>query len=287
MAIPGMKPQYDVRAKVRIGEKKTSARGSEYPSATDHFICSDSELEQLFGAKPKTIRVRFPHDEAWTTGMEWWSGKMLTCYSKGDGVALRKASIQPRGDVQGATVINLLHGHNILDPNPVGDDRRRIECRFRDCPEFGSNAQNKKCRVMGRLIFFLDGGRTDSVLEVDTKAWNSIERIEATVASVLAVGSLSGRVFELSVEMVQKGRDRFPVLSLQEVDVKINADADVARADALVAAAGALEREEDVKATLAALLDSTHPGWRENQAFIDRIKEIGAEPALRKMLEQL
>ncbi len=279
MPIPGLKANYEVRAKVRIGMKGKTAGGKEFPKSVDYFICDDPEFLAL-GDKPREVLVRLPFASAadnFTTGLEFWRGKQLTCYSKGEPeaspIAYRVESMVKPGD----TLRGEKMGRNA--------ERQPITCGFRDCEFFKS----KDCRPMGRLQFFLDGGRTDAVLQLDTKAWNTIEGIEATIGSAAASGDLRGRLFKLSVRIEQQGNKKFPVVSLQEVDVKIENDADVAKADALVALAGAIERgdpEADLKPLLAAALDHTNPNWRENPGFIERIKEVGATAAAKGLLER-
>ncbi len=280
MPIPGLKANYEVRAKVRIGLKKKTAGGKEFPSSVDYFICDDPEFAAL-GDKPREVLIRLPFATAadnFTTGLEFWRGKQLTCYSKGEPesspIAYRVESMVKPGDV--------LRGEKM----GRGAERQPITCGFRDCEFFKS----KDCRPMGRLQFFLDGGRTDAVLQIDTKSWNTIEGIEATIGSAAAAGDLRGRLFKLSVRMEQKGNQRFPVVSLtEEVEVKINSESDVAKADALVALAGAIERgesPEDIRPLLAAALDNTNPNWRDNPGFIERIKEVGVVTAAKGVLER-
>jgi len=278
VAIPGLKTKYEVRAKVRIGEKR-----SGYPASVDHFLSDDPELTHLFGAEPKTIRIRFPYqdaDEAFSTGLEWWvktqkRQNQLACYTKGDreegeSVALR---LPPYVDETNKTLGETKSG------------RVKIVCPNRECPIFKQN----KCKPMGRLLFFLDGGRTDKVLELDTKSWNSIENLEPVLQGA---GDLRHRVFTLSVKFESKGNKRFPVLSIEETDVQVNSEADLDKADALVQLLRAVEEWETgvdssdtVKAELAKALDQTNPGWRDNPAFIERIKEVGVLDAAKGLLK--
>jgi len=287
MPIPGLKASYEVRAKVRVGEKREGQRGS-FPVAVDYFVSDDAEFVELCGDKPKAIRITFAHadiDDVFPTGMEWWMGKLMACYSEGDGTALRKAEVE-----QGGQKRSLLGNVTVLDQKPIGNDRRRIECKFRDCPDFGSNAQNKKCRVMGRLRFFLDGGRTDQVLEFGTKSWNSIEELTGALTSARAAGPLTGRVFELSVEFRRKGTDRFPVVSLKEANVPINTEADVTLADLLIEIEQAVDGQDN-RPLLCRVLDAFTPGWRDDERYINRVKEVGAYAALQglkpKIIEAL
>ena len=281
MGIPDLKVKFEVREKVRIGEKKRSQGGREYPAATDYFVSPDPEFtarEQLAGGKLRSLRIVLPHDSVednFSTGLEWWvksreaKRSTLACYTKGDGTALRKDGM-------------LDEGQQAIGP-PVGQGRLPIVCAFRDCPIFKRGKDG--CKPMGRLVFFLEGGATDRVLELDTKSWNSIERLTAALQGARIKGPLTGRVFELSVAFETKGANRFPLLSIQEVDVNVNSPADVDKAEGLLA----IERNADQPANvqLAAYLDETMPNWREREDVIARIKEQGAEAALAKVKARL
>lgn len=271
MAIPGLKASHDIRAKVRVGEKRNGK-----PASTDYFLCDDADFARVAGAKPATLRIRFLQaqpDDVWTTGLEWWHGSMLACFS-GDqeGEALRVES-KLRPDDQR------------LDDRSYGRDRARILCRFRDCPVFTAG----KCKPQGRLTFFLDGGRPDAVYRFETKGWNTIENLTGALTAAAASGPLTGRVFELSVVFSSSGNKRFPEINLKEVDpvVPINTDQDVSVADAAVQAHKAIAEGAPANRTLAALLDVYRPGWRDDEAYVARVKEITPEAALTATLDRI
>src|SRR5690242_5419244 len=86
MGVPGMKPKYEVRGKVRTGIKRNGK-----PVSVDYFLSDDPELAELFGSEPSAIRIRFPYasvTDAFSTGLEWWSKRrrdgenQLACYTK-------------------------------------------------------------------------------------------------------------------------------------------------------------------------------------------------------------
>lgn len=288
MAIPGLRPVFDVRAKIRIGEKRKSADGKkEFPASVDYFICDDAEFRSVVGEKKSELRIYFPFasaDDNFSTGLEAWQGKLLTCYSKGeelDGkhVALRVATMEKNGQK-----VDLLRGFNVLSQEPVGRDRRKVECLVRDCPILKA----KDCKPMGRLQFFIEGiGREQGVFQIETKGWNSVE---ALMAQLSLYPDLRGIPFFLRVAFEQRGRDRFPVLSL-EADVKIKNEADIALADALVqlskAVAGEAAGEEwPVNARLADVLDLTNPGWRDDDVVIGWVRERGVVSAAESILNR-
>jgi hypothetical protein len=284
VAIPGLKAKYEVRGKVRIGERRTSASNKQYPAATDYFVSADDEFlareRMASGAKVSSLRIVLPHDDVddcFSTGLEWWvkgreaSRSTLACYTKGDGTALRKSQM-------------LDEGQEPVGPE-VGNGRLPIVCAFRECPIFKRGKDG--CKPMGRLIFFLEGGRTDKVLQLDTRSWNSIERLTAALQGARLRGPLTGRTFELSVAFESKGANRFPLLSIQEVNVEINNEADVDKAEGLLAIERVKAEGGDERGQLAAYLDATLPGWREREDIVARIKEVGVADALAKVLASL
>ena len=280
MAVPGMKPKYEVRGKVRTGEKRNGR-----PASVDYFLSDDPELQRLFGDKPKVIRIVFPFasvDDAFSTGLEWWVKRksdkksQLACYTKDGGenpVALRMEAY----GTEGFEIVGEKRGNH----------RIPIACPARDCPIL----KKGDCKPMGRLVFFLAGGRTDAVLELDTKSWTSIEEIEPILA---AAGDLRGREWNLSVDFRTKGNKRFPVLSIQEVRVNVNTEQDVEVADALLPLLAAVtfdyqsqeEQSVRVRRELAGALDITNPGWRDNAALLERVREVGAVAAAEGLLKK-
>lgn len=303
MPVPGLKATLEVRGKVRIGEKRQTKKGTTFPAATDYFVSDDAEFAQLVGEKQSSFRILLPHaapGDNFTSGMEWWRGKQLSCYSKGEQRPVPGSSLS--GTVA-YRVIAVLDGDDVAMGAPMGrgNERQPIHCRFRACKHFGKNANNKECRVMGRLVFFLDGGRTDSVLEIDTKSWNSIEQLEGSLAGLARTAPLNapGRVYTLTVEMRQSGRDKYPVLNISEVtdEVIVNTPTDAEIADAVIQLDAAYanvgnpdEASDEVKLKLRdaffKALSLTHPTWRENEAVYGKFKEQGVMVSARVYLDR-
>jgi hypothetical protein len=279
MAIPGMKPKLEVRAKVKTGEVRTSSKsGRTYPASTDYFICEDAEFTRLCGDKPKSILIvpAFADPaEFFSTGMEWWvkqkSGQNhLACYTKdagSDPVALRSLPYMDADDTKRG--------------EPVGNNRQPISCRFRECSHF-----QKDCKPMGRLTFYLHDEAVHATnsgpLELATKGWNSVEALSSFLSRFTTV---SGRVFEVSVAFEQRGTDRFPLLSMKEANLNIDTDADIETADNIIVLAQKYERGE-FRAGLADYLDATNEGWRDKPEFIARIQEVGPEAAVKTILDR-
>lgn len=272
MALPGGTGEHQIAGKVRIGKKQGGRATS-----VDHFIFPDDSLSALVGEKPSELIVRFVDSEpslAFATGLEWWVAKngvnTLACYTKDGGddpTALRyRPYLDQDDEKRGAE---------------VGNQRQPIACRFRECPHFKAA---KQCGPVGRLTFQLENDPERRVWRLDTKSWNTVEAIEPVLARY--GDGLHRHVFRLTVAFESKGQKRFPVIRIEEVQMEINTEADVAKADALVALTGALERGEDsARVMLADYLDATRPGWRDNAELVDRILAVGPEVAVRKIVE--
>jgi hypothetical protein len=287
MAIPGLKPTFEVVAKVRVGKKSER----NLPQSVDYFICDDDDFNRVVGEGKQSLRILLPFakaEDAFSTGLEWWAGKMLVCYSKGDEIDGKPVALRLESMRKDGRDVNLLAGTESLSDEVVGRGRRKIVCPVRDC-EF---LKNKTCKPMGRLQFYIDGidGRR-GVYQLDTKAWNSIENIEATLSRHT---DLRGVPFILRVEFTQKGRDRFPELYLEE-DMDVKNEADAVKADALlqlskrISGVKADDSDENVaalKLALAELLDITNPGWRDDEVVTGWVSAQGLIPAGESLLRR-
>ena len=291
MAIPGSTTtKIEIRAKVRVGEK--SDKG--YPRSTDHFVSEDPEVPE----NCSDLVIEFPHaepEDAFRTGLEWWQGKVLACYSDeggADPTAFRVAEMKVKENGREKT-LSWLDPDDVKRGALVGQGRQPIACRFRQCPHFGSNADNKQCRPKGRLTFLIPGGRTDQALQFETKGWNTIEQISSTLAACRRSGPLNapGRTFLLSVRMEQKGTSRYPVVSITEASVPEVTTETIPLADALVALRKIVEEESteaEIKLRICDVLDITNQGWRDVPEFIvamqKRVEEIGVVAAAKGLL---
>ena len=272
-------PDLVLAGKVRTGETRVSkTSGKSYPAATDYFLCDDPAFHNAVGAKPSSIIITPAYatvEDFWSSGLEWWTKtkageNKLACYAKGD-------------LIDGKPVAHRVE--NLLDPDDVklgekhGQQRFPIVCRVRECPRMGP----KGCKPMGRLTFYLASG--EGPYRLDSKSWYSVENIEKCINGVDQFGKASQ--FELSVAFQTKGDNRFPVLSMKEFFVEVNTPAEATAADAtitLMNSAAECQTETDWKLALAAYLTATRPGWKQEQAYIDRIKEVGAEAAVKKII---
>lgn len=204
MPIPGTTPRYEVRAKVRVGLVKDGR-----PQSTDYFVSDDDELARLCGDKPKQIIIRLPYedvDECFRSGLAWWGAQNLNCYTEGRGNPVVAFRLQDKVDASDI----------VRSDKTFGANRKAITCRVEQCPHYGPNASNKECRPIGRLDFFLDGGKRNEVLRFESKGRSTIQRLEGFLMGAASLGDLRERAFILTVKM-KLGASRYPVVTLSEV----------------------------------------------------------------------
>jgi hypothetical protein len=97
--------------KIKIGEKKVSAKGVEYPSALDYFRSTGTfanEFVKLFGEKPKKLNVCFISDDlaevcneryvCWENGKRWGEGDGETFMVFDKSLGDKDKEGKPKGD---------------------------------------------------------------------------------------------------------------------------------------------------------------------------------------------
>ena len=196
-------------------------------------------------------------------------------------------------DLFETTLACALHEDPERDPRPVRELMARAAARLSERiidarpDEALSEVLSYEMHFDGDNSFFLDGDNHAQPLQFSTKAWNTIENIAGLLSSAQRLGPLNtpGRVFEMHVAFETQGDKRFPVVTLKEVQVVITPD-NIDTASALADANIALEQGTEARVVLAKLLDAIRPGWRDDQRYIDRIKEVGPETALQGIFQR-
>lgn len=139
--------------KVKLGEKKLSKDESKSkPIALDYFKIVElkdekwvvsEEVKEVYGEKPKHLRIRFPYDDpklSFSELLETIFPQSLKRYSDTD------TSLKCVGDGRTATLI---------------ETGETIECSL-ECPHYISG----KCRPTGRLLFMIDGVKRLGIWEM-------------------------------------------------------------------------------------------------------------------------
>lgn len=79
---------------IRLGIKKKSSKGVEYPAQADHFVLKDApEIATVYGDEPRELDVMLPYPDVernFTAFYQVWAGGVLVC--QGDGEYVRYAT---------------------------------------------------------------------------------------------------------------------------------------------------------------------------------------------------
>ena len=169
--------------KIRLGIKKKTAAGVEYPSEVDYFICdpqTPSELEnkkimeefdKLYGEKPKSIRIMFPvaNPEIYFPQFykRYGSGSSLKC--KGDGETARCGTEE------------FAAGLTVLRKDEMG--LPIVKCLGKECPCY----KRKECSEVGVLQILLPELPGAGVWQITTGSFHSIVNLNSCIDYIIAV----------------------------------------------------------------------------------------------------
>lgn len=176
--------------KLRMGIKKKTDKGKEYPAATDYLVmdCEDEEItkrfHELYGDKPKRVTVAFASDDTEEIFSQWYKchgGSKLHC--RGDGeCATRYEDDGSRNEVK-----------------CVGPE----ECEFSVSKGTGDKPG---CAVSANLQYFIKGLPTLCVFQTDTGGINSIINVNSGIALLELVRS-GKSIKGVWVDLVLKPRE--------------------------------------------------------------------------------
>jgi hypothetical protein len=168
--------------KIRLGIKKVSEKGTEYPAEVDYFILdpqtpSDLEnekikadFEKLYGEKAKTINIMFPVADPGVYFPQFYKryGSSTSLKCKGDGTEAQCATVE------------FAKGLKILRNNELG--LPVVECNGRECIYYG-----KECSEVGTLQVLLPELPGAGVWQSTTGSYNSIVNLNSCIDYIIAV----------------------------------------------------------------------------------------------------
>lgn len=158
--------------KIRLGIRKQSASGSDYPSTVEHFVLTDApDVEKVYGPDPKELDIMFPSDDLEAivpTWLKWYAGGVrgkdgsmiggrLQCY--GDG---------PDAEGKPGTA------HYLLKRDPITRVVPTRPCAGALCPDYKSASGVQQCKQSMRVFCMLPLVSWYGVYQIDTTSWNSI-----------------------------------------------------------------------------------------------------------------
>jgi hypothetical protein len=184
--------------KIRLGVKKKSNFGSEYPAEVDYFVVGD-EIKAVYGEKPKELDIMFPMNDpeiVFPHYNMWFGREGLKC--KGDGqTAIRR--------------FTLVDDKSTIENKPENEyEKVKIPCPcFRLKNPDKTDALNQ-CSPRGRLMVVLPKINTFGVYQIDVGSVGSLLNINSMIRVLLGqLGGLVGIPLKLKrvpTEMMYNGK---------------------------------------------------------------------------------
>jgi len=189
--------QFPRLGKIRLGIKKKTAAGKEYPSEVDYFILDPStpveserkllidEFQKIYGAQPKSIDIMLPVsdiDQVFPQSYKrYGSGTMLQCV----------------GDGETATAMSkdFATGLEIIEDN--GKGLVQVRCLGTDCPYY----KDKHCARVGVLQVLLQKLPGIGVWQIVTTSVASIKNINSCIDTYIRA---CGRAHMIPMTLVRK-----------------------------------------------------------------------------------
>lgn len=176
--------KYPVIGKIRLGLKKQSKSGSEYPVTVPYFVLHDApDIEKAYGKEPTELDVVFLSDDEEETipyYYQFWAGG-----SRDKEGNMTGGKLQCKGDGREA------------DHFAARDLTTRIvpkrACKASACPDWKNGKGQQQCKQMMTVKVWVPLANLNGVYEITTTSWKSIESFVAQVKMLKkALGRVSG-----------------------------------------------------------------------------------------------
>lgn len=185
--------------KIRLGIKKLSQRGAEYPAAVDFLVVPDV-VKAVYGEKPRELDIVFPSDEvARVAGVAWKSytaSRGKVCTSDGEH-AVRLVDVDK---------LPASPSHDDFDRAIATAESKKVEWRELDCPAKDCLfAKKSLCKPVMNLMFLLPKVPGIGVFQLDTGSVNSIIDVRGGIELVMQLsgGRLAGIPLKLRLEPME------------------------------------------------------------------------------------
>lgn len=170
---------------IRLGIKKKSAKGTEYPAAVDYFVIPD-EVKKVYGEKPKELDIILPLENLEDIFPQFYKmyGHSTGLKCKGDGEVANQ--INDKGEFE------------------------EVECLGQKCP----NYINKKCKEVATLNFLLPKIKLDGIYQLHTSSYHSIVKINS---SLDYIKSMFGKISMIPLKLIVEGTEAHPDKKMKKV----------------------------------------------------------------------
>lgn len=173
-----------IKGTIRLGVRKETARGTEYPDTTEYFVLTDApDVEAYYGKEPTSLDICFPGDNldaVLSTWYKYWSPSIkegntvkrgdLVC--KGTGPFKNKEGNSVPGEATWYDRKRLPSSGIAAGLRPGGQLQR--ECWGKGCPDATDNKGNVKCKQTMQVFCILPLVSLGDIYVISTSSWESM-----------------------------------------------------------------------------------------------------------------
>lgn len=160
-----------VIGKIRLGIRKKSSKGNEYPSETEYFVLKDApEVAKIYGDEPTELDAYFPADDEELVipyYYKWFAGGIRD--KEGNVIG---GKLQCYGDGKIA--------HEMAKRDPTTRVVPTRECKGPNCPDWSKNG-TQQCKPSMNVFVMLPRVSLLGVYQIDTTSWNTIRKFAEQV----------------------------------------------------------------------------------------------------------
>lgn len=160
------KRRLPVIGKIRLGTRKTSSGGKEYPSEADHFVLDDApDVAAVYGKEPKQLEVIFPVDDLNKVMPYWYKWYGGGVKDKEGNIIGGKLNCYGDGDV----------AHHLAKRDPISRVVPTRKCLGDQCPDWRDGKGTQQCKPAMSVFVILPRVSLLGVFQIDTTSKAAIQ----------------------------------------------------------------------------------------------------------------
>lgn len=157
---------------IRLGIRKETDRGTEYPANTNYFVLHDApQVMEVYGKEPQELDILFPSDDleaSVPTWLKWYGagvrgkdgkvvGGKLKCVGNGPGADGKPGEAKHYDKTDATTGVVPMRA-----------------CLGEQCPDWNDGKSNRQCKPSMTVYVMLPKVSPFGVFAINTTSWNSI-----------------------------------------------------------------------------------------------------------------
>lgn len=160
------KRRLPVIGKIRLGTRKVSQGGKEYPSETDYFVLDDApDVAKVYGDQPKQLEVMFPSDDLNAVIPHWYKWYAGGVKDKDGNIVGGKLNCYGDGDV----------AHYMLKRDPITRVVPTRKCLIENCPDWKDGKGVQQCKPAMSVFVLLPRVSLLGLYQIDTTSKAAIQ----------------------------------------------------------------------------------------------------------------